>query len=241
MARRCGVGRQQRIDPGGDGVQRRGVLEQFAERDLDAERLLDRRARLGQEERVEAELEERDARLQLRSDSPESSANSVWRRRVTSARRPCVPVVRRSTCSWALVGGCRLAWDHHLDRRDLDWLRRRRQALRSGRDDWIDPVSLALERIRRQRHAPPPRMAVHARPVERTPAIQSRPAAMSIAWMSAPRSSRCGERADGGAGRLTRLLTQQLDQGLAGPDLEEDASWIVEQPLDAVCEAHRLS
>ena len=55
---RLRIRRKLGVEASGERVEGRQILEQIAERDLDAEGPLDRGARLRQEQRVEAELEE---------------------------------------------------------------------------------------------------------------------------------------------------------------------------------------
>ena len=59
-------GGEDAVEVGGESVDRRELLQQLAERDLHVERLLQQERRLGEHERVEAELEKRCAGVDAR-------------------------------------------------------------------------------------------------------------------------------------------------------------------------------
>ena len=73
---------------GGEGVDRREIVQQVSEGDLHAERLLQQQRRLRQEERIEAELEERHAWVELAASMPERSAKRLRSRSTRASRRP---------------------------------------------------------------------------------------------------------------------------------------------------------
>ena len=139
---------------GGESVDRRELLQQLAERDLHVERLLQQERRLGEDERVEAELEKRGSRVDARRVHARQigeQASQAVDQGVSSSGCGCVG---RVACDWHLIlvtivvdGGVGTARDRF-----------------SG--GAIHPVALALERIRRKRNAAPPAVRMEGAPVE---------------------------------------------------------------------------
>ena len=92
------------VEVGGESVDRRELLEQLAERDLHAERLLERSAAWVRNERVEAELEKRRVRCRCSPrPCPTDRLNRLRRRSTRASRRPVAGALGWVACDWHLI------------------------------------------------------------------------------------------------------------------------------------------